>query len=155
MAALSDLKMVSRSALCYFWNSILNLCKFEISHHLTRHFGTLNVQGDRAHSWHILETLQGSCLKVCKVLGESTQIFEKLELVTKIMFGYHGNNESADFYQHFSENDQLYLEHAKIVHFSFVLSIYTECGNKVAWSKDVLRYHLLGKYSVSKKNEIS
>ena len=83
------------------------------------------------------------------MLGESTQISEKL--VTKIMFGYHGNNKSADFYKDFSDNPQFYPEHAKIVHFSFVLSIYTECGNKVAWSKDVLRYHLLRKYSVSKK----
>ena len=131
MAALSDLKMVSRSAIWYFWNSRLNLCKSEILHQLTRHFGTLYCQGDRANSCHTLETLQGSCLKVCKVLGESTQISEKLELVTKIMFGYHGNIKSADFYQDFSENQQFYIEHAKIVHFSFVLSIYTECGNKV------------------------
>ena len=37
---------------------------------------------------------------------------------------------------------------------SFVLSIHTECGNKVvACSKDVLRYHLFRKYSVPKKNE--
>ena len=73
------------------------------------------------------------------------------------MFGYHGNNKSADFYQDFSdhENQQFYLEHAKIVHFSFVLSIYTECGNKVARSKHVLMYHLLRKYSVSKKKENS
>ena len=86
------------------------------------------------------------------MLGESTQISEKLELVTEIMFGYHGNNKSADFYQDFRENQQFYVEHAKIVNFSFVLSVYTDCGNKVAWSKDVLRCHLLGKYSVSKKN---
>ena len=78
-----------------------------------------------------LETLQGICLKVCKVLGEPTQISEKLELVTKIMFGYDGNNKSADFYQDFSENQKFYPVHAKIIHFSFVLSIYTECGNKV------------------------
>ena len=37
----------------------------------------------------------------------------------------------------------------------FFFCFYTECGNKVAWSKDVLRYHLLRKYSVSKKNENS
>ena len=79
----------------------------------------------------------------------------KLELVTKIMFGYYGNNKSADFYQDFSENQQFYIKHAKLVHFSFVLSIYTECGNKVAWNKDVLRYQLLRKYSVSKINENS
>ena len=30
--------------------------------------------------------------------SEPIQISEKLELVTKIMFGYHGNNKSADFY---------------------------------------------------------
>ena len=89
------------------------------------------------------------------MFGESTQISEKLELVTKIMFGYHGNNKSADFYQDFSENQQFYPEHAKTVHFSFVLSIYTECGNEVAWIKDVLTCHLLRKYSVSKKNENS
>ena len=52
----------------------------------------------------------------------------------------------------FSENQQFYLD-AKIIHFSFVLSIYTECGNNVVCSKDVLRYHLFRKYSVSKKNE--
>ena len=86
------------------------------------------------------------------MLGESTQISEKLELVPKIMFGYHENNESADFYQDYSENQQFY---AKIVRFSFVLCIYTACGNKVAWSKDVLIYHLLRKYSVFKKNENS
>ena len=89
------------------------------------------------------------------MLGESTQISEKLELVTKIMLGYHDNNKSADFYQDFSANQQFYQEHAKIVHFSSVLCIYTECGNKVAWSKDALKYHLLRKYSVSKKNENS
>ena len=89
------------------------------------------------------------------MFGESTQISETLDLVTKIMFGYHGNNKSADFNQDFSENQRFYLEHAKIVHFSFALSIYAECGNKVAWSKDVLRYHVLRKYSVSKKNENS
>ena len=89
------------------------------------------------------------------MLGELNQISEKLELVTKIMFGYHSNNKSADFYQDFSENQQFCPQHAKIIHFSFVLSIYTECGNKVACSKDVLRYHLFRKYSVSKKNEKS
>ena len=83
-------------------------------------------------------TLQGSCLKVCKMWGEPTQISEKLELVTKIMFGYHGNKKSADFYQDFSENQQFCPVHAKIIHFSFVLSIYTECGNEVACGKDVL-----------------
>ena len=66
------------------------------------------------------------------MLGEPTQISEKLELVTKIMFGYHGNNKSADFYQDFSQNQRFYLVHAKIIHFSFVLSIYTEFHNKVA-----------------------
>ena len=81
-------------------------------------------------------------LQVCKMLGEPTQIPEKLELVTKIMFGYHGNNKLADFYHDFSENQQFYPVHAKIIYFSFVLSIYRECGNKVACSKDVLRYHL-------------
>ena len=75
--------------------------------------------------------------------------------MTKIMLGYHDNNKSADFYQDFSENHQFYLEHAKIVHFSFVLFIYTECGNKVAWSKDALMYHVSRKYYVSKKNENS
>ena len=58
-------------------------------------------------------------------------------------------------FQDFSENQQFYLVRAKVVYFSFVLSIYTECGNKVACSKDVLRYHLFRKYSVSKKNENS
>ena len=97
--AFSDLKMVSQSALWYVWNSRLNLCKFEISHQFTGHFGSkLHCQGDWANSWHILEMLQGSCLKVCKVLGEPTQILEKFELVTKIMVGYHGNNKFADFY---------------------------------------------------------
>ena len=110
-------------------------------HQLTRHFGTLHCEGDRANSWHIFETLQGSCLTICKVLGESTQISEKLELVTKIMFGYHGNKKSAAFYQDFRENQQFYEEHAKIV--------------QVAWSIDVLRYYLSRKYSVSKKNENS
>ena len=71
------------------------------------------------------------------------------------MFGYHGNNKSADFYQDFSENQQFYLVHAKIIHFSFVLYIYTECGNKVACSEDVLRCHLFRNYSVSKRNENS
>ena len=41
---------------------------------------------------------QRNCLKVCKVLEEEpTQISGKLELVIKIMFGYHGNNKSAVF----------------------------------------------------------
>ena len=74
------------------------------------------------------------------MLGESTHILEKLELVPKIMLGYYGKNKLADL-------------SAKIVHFSFVLSKYTEGGNKVAWSKDVLRYHLLRKNYVSKENE--
>ena len=91
------------------------------------------------------------------MLGESTQISEKLELVTETMLGYHDNNKDfyQDIYQDFSENHQFYLEHAKIVHFSFVLFIYTECGNKVAWSKDALMYHVSRKYYVSKKNENS
>ena len=80
----------------------------------------------------------------CKVLGEPSQISEKSELVTKIMFGYHGNNKLADFYQDFSENQQFYPVHAKIIHFS----IHTECDN-------VRRYHLFREYSVSKKNENS
>ena len=46
--------------------------------------------------------------------------------------------QSADFYWDFSENQQFYPVHVKIIHFSFVLSIYTECGNKLACSKDVL-----------------
>ena len=99
--------------------------------------------------------LQGSYLKVCKVSGEPTQISEKLEFVTKVMFGYPDNNKSADFCKDFSENQQFYLVDAKIIHFSFVLSLYKECGNKVACSKDVLKYHLFRKYSVSKKNENS
>ena len=89
------------------------------------------------------------------MLGEPTQISGKLELITKIMFDYHDNNKLPDLYQDFSENQQFYLVHAKIVHFSFVLSIYTECGNKVACSKDVLRYHRFRKYFLSKKNENS
>ena len=40
VAALSDLKMLSRSAMGYFRNSRLDLLKFEISHQFTRHFGT-------------------------------------------------------------------------------------------------------------------
>ena len=71
------------------------------------------------------------------------------------MFGYHGNNKSTDLYQEFSENQQFYQIIAKIIHFSLVLSIYTECGNKVACSKDVLRYHLFRTYSVSKKMKIA
>ena len=39
----------------------------------------------------------------------------------KIMFGYHGNTKSGDFYQDFSENQQLYPVHAKIIHFLFCL----------------------------------
>ena len=89
------------------------------------------------------------------MLGEPTQISEKLELVTKMMFGYNGHNKSADFYYYFIENQKFYLVHAKIIHFSFVLSIYTESGNKVACSKDVLRYHPFRKYSVSKKDDNS
>ena len=55
---------------------------------------------------------QRNCLKVCKVLEEEpTQISGKLELVIKIMFGYHGNNKSADFYKYLSENQQFYLVH--------------------------------------------
>ena len=52
---------------------------------------------------------QRNCLKVCKVLEEPTQISGKLELVITIMFGYHGNNKSADFYKYLSENQQFYL----------------------------------------------
>ena len=89
------------------------------------------------------------------MLGEPTQISEKLELVAKIMFDYQGNNKLADFCQDVSENQQFYLIHAKIVHFFFVLSIFTECGNKVACSKGVLRYHLFRKYSVSKRSDNS
>ena len=61
----------------------------------------------------------------CKVLGESTQITEKLEFLTKIMFDYHGNNKSADFYQDFSENQQFYLEHAKLSIF-LLFCLYTQ-----------------------------
>ena len=89
------------------------------------------------------------------MLGEATQISEKLELVTKIMFGYHGNDKSADFYKDSSGNQQFYLVHGKIIHFSFVLSIYTKCGNKVACNKDVLRHHLFRECSVSKISENS
>ena len=71
------------------------------------------------------------------------------------MFGYHGNNKSEDFYKDFSKNQQFYLVCAKIIHFSFVLFICTECGNKVACSRDVLRYHLFRKCFVSKKSENS
>ena len=42
------------------------------------------------------------------------------------MFGYPGNNKPAD--KDLSGNQQFYPVHAKIIHFSFVLSIYTECG---------------------------
>ena len=65
------------------------------------------------------------------------------------LFGCHGNNKSADFYQDFSENQQFYPEHAKLS------ILYTGCGNKVACSKDVLRHHLFRKCSVSKRNENS
>ena len=71
VAALSDLKMVSQSALWYFFNSRLNLCKFEISHQFTRHFVT-NA------SRQLLESLQG--------VRRTTQISEKVELVTKIVW---------------------------------------------------------------------
>ena len=48
-----------------------------------------------------------------------------------------------------------YHAYKKIIHFSFVLCIYTECGNKVACSKDVLKYHLFRTFSVSTSNENS
>ena len=70
----------------------------------------------RNASRQLLESLQG--------VRRIHQISEKLELVTKIMFGYHGNNKSADFYQDFSENQQLYLEHAKLSIFLCFVYIY-------------------------------
>ena len=51
-------------------------------------------------SRQLLESLQG--------VRRIHKLSEKLELVTKIMFDYHGNNKSADFYQDNSENQQLY-----------------------------------------------
>ena len=105
----------------------LIICKFEISHQITRHFGTNT-------------SLLGGLSQLMAYYGNaSRQLFESLQgypdlrkvswspwLVTKIMFGCHGNKKSADFYQDFSENQQFYLVHAKIIHFSFVLSVYTE-----------------------------
>ena len=88
--------------------------------------------------------LNRNCLKVCKVLGEPTQISKKLDLLTKTMFGYHGNNKSSDFYKDLSESQQFYPVDEKLIHFSFVLSTYTQC---------VVRYHLFRKYYVSMYNE--
>ena len=98
-------------------------------------------------SRQLLESLQG--------VRRTHPDLRKVRVGHKDYVGYHGNNKSTDFYQDFSENQQFYSVHAKIIHFSFVLSIYTEFGNKVACSKDVLSYHLFKKYSVSKKNENS
>ena len=49
-----------------------------------------------------------------KVSGLPTQISEKLELVAKTLFGNHGNNKSADFYQDFGENQQFYPVHENL-----------------------------------------
>ena len=67
----------------------------------------------------------------------------------------YGNNKSVDFCYNISENHQFYPVHAKIILFYFVLFIYTECGNKAAYCKDVLRFHLFRKYFVPKKAENS
>ena len=103
------------------------------------------------NSWHILEMLQGSSLKVCKVLGEPTQISEKLELITKIMFGYKTNQQ---IFIGISVKISNFIWCIQNDPFCFVYTVYTECSNKVACSKDVLRYNLIRKYSVSKKNEM-
>ena len=66
----------------------------------------------------------------------STQLLENLDLFTKIMFGYHGNNKLADFYKYLSENQQLYHIHEKLSTFLFILSKHTEC---------VVRYYLFKK----------
>ena len=65
-----------------------------------------------------------SCLTVCKVLGTPTQISEKLELATEIMFGYRGNNKLADFYQDFSKIQQFYQVHANYQFFSHFVYIH-------------------------------
>ena len=57
--------------------------------------------------------------------GEPIQISEKLDLVTKTMYGYHGNNKSANFYNDFSENQQFYLVHAKLPIF-LLFCLYTQ-----------------------------
>ena len=69
-------------------------------------------------SRQLLESLQG-------VLGEPTQISEKLALVTKIMLRYHGNNKSADFYQDFSKHQKFYQVRAKLSIF-LLFCLYTQ-----------------------------
>ena len=103
------------------------------------------------NSWHILEMLQGSGLKVCKVLGEPTQISEKLELIIKIMLGYKINQQ---IFIGISVKISNFIWCIQNDPFCFVYTVYTGCSNKVACSKDVLRYNLIRKYSVSKKNEM-
>ena len=53
------------------------------------------------------------------------------------LFGCHGNNKSADFYQDFSENQQFYPEHAKLS------ILYTGCGNKVACRDTIFSENIL------------
>ena len=62
-------------------------------------------------SRQLLENLQG--------VRTTHPDLRKVELVTRIMVDYHGNIKSADFYQDFSENQQFYQVHAKIIHFLF------------------------------------
>ena len=98
MPALSDLKMLSQSALWYFRNSWLNLRKSEISHQFTRHFGTdTSLPGGLSQLMAYFGNTSRQLLESLQVLEKPIQISEKLELITKIMFGCHGNNKSADF----------------------------------------------------------
>ena len=83
-----------------------------------------------------VEMLQGSCLNVCKVSGEPTQIVRKIKVGHKDYVWLPWQQQIGRFYQDLSEDQQFYLMHTKLSR---------EYGNEVAYSKDVLRHHLFRK----------
>ena len=82
-------------------------------------------------SRQLLESLQG--------IRRTHPGLRKVRVGHKVYVWLPWQQQIGSFYKDLSENQHFYLMQVKIIHFSFVLFIYTECGNKVACSKDVLR----------------
>ena len=85
------------------------------------------------------------------MVSQSAQLYGIFEIPGWI----YANLRFHTSYKDFSENQQFCPVYEKLSIFSFVLSVYTECNNKVACSKDVPRHDLFRKCSVSKKSENS
>ena len=128
--ALPDLKMVSQSAIWYFRNSWLNLCKSEISHQFTRHFGAdTSLLGGLSQLIAYFGNASRQLLESLQALGNPIQISEKL-VGHKDYVLLPWQQQVSRFFIRISVKISNSIQcMQKLSNFFLVLSIYIECGS--------------------------